>query len=94
MHTWPTKDPDEVLDYQFDWTDRLEDAETIVTSTFVRASGDVTLGANDTAGAVTTIWISGGTAGTLSVITNRITTSEGRTYEESAKFRVRSSTGG
>lgn len=90
MHVWPAKDPDEVIDYQFDWSDRLEDAETISSSAFSLAEGDVTLGANDTAGAVTTIWLSGGTLGTVSIVTNRIITSEGRTYDESAKLRIRS----
>lgn len=89
MDTWPAKDPEEVLDYQFDWTDRLVTGETISTSDFIRASGDVTLGAESFVGAFTTVWLSGGTVGTVNVITNRITTSQGRTYDQSARLRIR-----
>lgn len=90
MDSWPSKDPDEVLDYRFDWTDRLLAGETILTSDFVLASGDVVLGSESVASPVTTVWISGGTAGTVSVITNRVVTSQGRTYDVSARLRVRS----
>lgn len=93
MDSWPHKDPDEVLDYQFDWTNRLEDGETIATSTMLVASGSVTLDSDDKSGAITTAWLSGGTVDDVCVITNRVTTSANRTYEESAKIRIRSSTG-
>lgn len=89
MHSWPTKDPNEVLDYQIDWTDRLVTGETITTSDFILESGNVTLGTETYSGAVTTVWISGGTHGSTSVITNRITTSASRIYDESARLRIR-----
>lgn len=89
MNSWPSKDPEEVLDYQFDWTARLAEGETIAASTFVLASGDVTLGSAAEADGITTVWIEGGTLGTAAVITNRIETSAGRTYDESARLRVR-----
>lgn len=90
MHSWPSKDPNEVLDYQMDWTDRLLVGETIATSNFTVAAGDVVKNSQDLAGALTTVWLSGGTEGTKCVITNRITTSAGRTYDESATLRIRS----
>lgn len=97
MDTWPNKDPNEVLDYQFDWAataaqggPRLVTAETITASTFTRASGDVTIDSQSYSGAVTTVWLSGGTEGSVSVITNRIVTSAGRTYDQSARLRIRS----
>lgn len=90
MQSWPSKDPDEVLDYQFDWTSRLVTNETITTSTFLVADGSVTLTNPTVAGALTTIWISGGVAGEANTVTNRIVTNQGRTYDESAKLRVRS----
>jgi hypothetical protein len=89
MNNWPTKDPNEVLDYSFDWTDRLLASETISVSTFERAEGDVVVGAASIAGGITTVWLSGGTAGLANVITNRIVTNQGRTYDESARVRVR-----
>ena len=90
MHTWPSKDPDEELDYQFDWSERLEVGETISASTFILASGSVTLADPAVAGGLTTIWITGGEAGEVNTITNRVTTSAGRIYDESAKLRIRS----
>lgn len=90
MFSWPAKDPDEVLDYQFNWTDRLEAGETIATSTMLVASGDVVIDSESNLGEVTTVWLSGGTDSTVSIITNRITTSALRTYEESARLRIRS----
>ncbi len=90
MHSWPPKDPNEVLDYQMDWSDRLEDGETILTSTFVVASGDIAKDSQEFSGALTTVWFSGGTEGVKNVITNRVVTSDGRTYDESAIIRIRS----
>jgi hypothetical protein len=88
--TWPTKDPDEVLDYNVNWTDRLEVGETIVASFFSVAEGDVVIDDDDELNGVCTVWLSGGTAGTVAIILNRIETSEGRTYDQSVKLRIRS----
>lgn len=89
MHTWPHKDPNEVLDYRVDWTGRLESGETISTSTVFRASGDVVLDSQGFVGAIVTVWLSGGTDDSLNVLTSRIVTSAGRVYDESVKLRVR-----
>lgn len=91
MVSWPAKDPNEVLDYRVDWTDRLLDGETISTSDFTLASGDVMIDSEPSPVAgVATVWLSGGTEGTVSVLTNRITTSSARTYDQSARLRIRS----
>lgn len=94
MITWPSKDPNEVLDYQLDWADpaspRLLTGETLLTSTFTVVSGDVVI--NSTAFAptgLTTVWLSGGTAGTVCEILNRVTTSGGRTYDQTMRLRIR-----
>lgn len=94
MITWPAKDPDEVLDYGFDWANaddpRLEAGETLLTSDFSVASGDVEIDSQDfEATGIATVWLSGGTAGTVCTILNRVTTSGGRTYDQSAKLRIR-----
>lgn len=89
MDNWPPKDPDEVLDYQVDWTDRLEEGETISDSEFLLADGDVDIDSIDEANGITTVWLSGGTLGTICVLTNRITTSEGRTYDKSVRLRIK-----
>ena len=94
MLTWPTKDPDEVLDYQLDWADeaqpRLVTGETLVTSTWSVVEGDVVIDSETFApSGLTTVWLSAGTAGQNTLL-NRVTTSGGRTYDQSVKLRVRS----
>lgn len=89
MASWPTKDPDEVLDYQVDWTNRLQVGETISTCDFSVVSGAVTINSEGNVGALATVWLSGGTAGELCSILNRITTSAGRTYDQTVKLRIR-----
>jgi hypothetical protein len=79
---WGIKDPDEVLDYQIDWAregdSRLEDGETLLTSNFSVAEGDVVIDNQAfSAPGLTTVWLSGGTVGTMCVILNRVTTSGG-----------------
>lgn len=94
MQSWPHKDPDEILDYQFNWAQadggRLETGETIIASYFSVEEGDVVID-SDTfiPTGLTTVWLSGGTLGTSSVIRNRIVTSEDRTYDKSARLRIR-----
>jgi hypothetical protein len=56
------KDPDAVLDYAIDWTDRLG-SDTISTSTWTVPSG-ITKDSDNKTTAKTTIWLSGGTVGT------------------------------
>lgn len=84
---WPTKDQDEVLDYQMNWLARL-DGDTIDTSTWVVPAGLVK--DSDTfSGPVATVWLSGGTDGENYTLLNRITTAGGRTMDASVKLRVR-----
>lgn len=90
MLTWPSKDPNEVLDYQVDWTARLATGETISTSTFTVPTGTVVINSSSFLGAVATVWLSGGTEGEACVILNRMVTSAGRTYDQSVKLRIRS----
>lgn len=95
MKSWPLpKDPNDVCDYQFDWSRRLEPGETIASSTFTVDQGsvvvDTTTNPPTIDGALTTFWLSGGTDRETCVITNRIVTSEGRTYDDSARLRIRS----
>lgn len=80
------KDPDAKLDYAVDWSVWLADGETIVTSDWVVPDGlaeDSASFDDDSA----TVWLTGGTAGTEYVVTNRITTGAGRIDDRS--FRIR-----
>jgi hypothetical protein len=89
MLTWPPKDPNEVLDYQVDWSQRLETGETISSSTFTVVTGDVIIDSSTHSTTGTTAWLSGGTNGTPCEVLNRITTSGGRTYDQTLKLRIR-----
>lgn len=90
MNSWPNKDPDEVLDYQFDWTARLVTGELISASTFTVPQGTVVMDSDSfTPQGVATVWLSGGAAGELCLINNHITTTLGREYDETAKLRIR-----
>lgn len=80
-------DPDDVLDYGFNWTEWLN-GDTIVSSVwFTKAEDAITEGANgktdshdDTR---TKAWFSTGEAGKSYMVTNRIVTLGGRTKDRS-----------
>lgn len=85
--TWPFKDPDEVLDYQLDWSARLA-GDTIATSTWI-VPANITKDSDSNTTTTTTIWLSGGTLGDLVEITNRITTAAGRTMDQSVRLKIK-----
>ena len=82
-----TKDPDAVLDYGFDWSDWLASGETISTSAWVVDTG-ITADSDSNTTTITTVWLSGGTAGKVYRITNSITTSAGREDDRSLLIKV------
>lgn len=73
------KDPDATLDYTIDWSAWLTTInDTIITSTWDMADGPTWVDETFT-DTTTTIWLSGGTDGTLYAISNTIATEGGRT---------------
>jgi hypothetical protein len=88
---WPFKDPNEVLDYQIDWSDRL-DGDTIDASTWAFASGDgmLVMDSDSFTGTTTTLWLSGGTLNATYEVTNHITTDGGREMDQTAKIKLKS----
>lgn len=93
-HNWATKDPDEVLDYAHDWSARVG-SDTISgtpTATVDDESGLVIDGTS-TASGVQTVWVSGGTANKTAIITLRLNTAGGRTYEEMVRLPIRNGGG-
>ena len=84
---WPPKDPDEVLDYELDWTDRLA-GDTISTSSWTVPTG-ITKASDTKTTTVTTVWLSGGTIGTKYELTNRIVTAGGRTMDQSVDISIK-----
>ncbi len=83
------KDPAASLDYQVDWTDWLG-ADVISASTWTVASpaGGLSAGASSFTDTAAKVWLSGGTAGQVVRVTNRITTSIGRIDERSFNVRL------
>ena len=84
-----TKDPNAVLDYSIDWgAGYLQSGETIGSSIWAIFPADMTQGAAGNTASVASVTVSGGAAGQIYQITNRITTSLGRTDERSVTVIV------
>lgn len=86
------KDPGETEAYTFDWNDTIEDslaaAETISTSTWAVAHGDVTLGTDTKTTTTTTVPIIGGTKGQVCDVKNTVVTSQSRTLVRRLVVRI------
>lgn len=82
----PNKDPDEILDYQIDWSERLG-TDTITTSIWILPVG-ITENSNSFTDTTATIWLSGGTDGARYDLVNRVTSSGGRTLEQTISLLV------
>jgi hypothetical protein len=80
------KDPDALLDYSFDWSPWL-DSDTISTSTWIVPAG-LTIVNEGRNVAVTYVWLSAGTVGARYTVTNRVTTTGGRTDDRSLVTNV------
>lgn len=91
--TWPPKDPEEVLDYTIDWSDRMS-GDTITTSEWeMDPDNDDELlieDSNSISGENTIIWLSGGTLGETYFLTNHIVTSAGREMDQTVKLKIKS----
>jgi hypothetical protein len=85
---WSPKDPDEVLDYGIDWSQRLA-GDIIDTSTFTVPSG-IVMNSQSHTNTTTTIWLSGGSEGVSYDILNRIVTNGSRTMDRTVGLRIKS----
>lgn len=83
---WESKRPNEVRTRVIDWSEFL-DGETI-TSSDITVDG-VTLDSDTNDDTTVTVWLSGGTDGTLASVTNTIVTSGGRTETEVFTLNIR-----
>lgn len=82
-----TKDPDATLDYGCDWSEWLDAGETITASSWAVPLG-LTLESADHTGTLAVAWLSGGATGNVYRVTNRVTTSAGRTDERTLLIYV------
>lgn len=80
------KDPNAVLDYSIDWTRWLA-GDQIATSQWQVPVG-LTMITDTATTTKTTVWLSGGVAGQSYTVTNRITTTGGRTEDRSFTLSV------
>ena len=85
---FPEKDPNEVLDYELDWTNKLNSNEHIHASLFT--IDNATIDSSSFTNKSTTLWISGGIEGTTANILNRITTSQNRIMDQTVLLPIRS----
>jgi hypothetical protein len=83
----PPKDPDEVLDYEMNWTKTLA-GDTIASSSVILEEGDCVVDSQEFSGAVQTVWLSGGSHNTDCILTMRIVTAFGRTFDEVIKVKI------
>jgi hypothetical protein len=103
--SWPFKDPDEILDFDIDWTQRLFSEEelalfnagrdidpddAIATSVFSLPAGWPVAISSSYTGTATKVWLSGVAEYQTYLIRNRITTVSGRTMDQTARLKVRS----
>jgi hypothetical protein len=96
MKPWPAKDPEEVLDYGFDWSKRQIGEDVIVQSTAQVIEGDVVVNEHGPGpvldcphGQGTVTWLSGGTAGTTCLIRLHMITTSARQLEETLKIKIK-----
>ncbi len=87
MLTWPSKDPNEVLDYQLDWTPRLA-GDTIVTSTWLVTGAQLLIANQSNTTSISTVWLSGGRELQTYQCLNRIVTAAGRTMDETVSIAI------
>jgi len=90
---YPNKDPDSVLDYGMDWSNWLPDGDIIQSSNWIMEatvnSGALTIDSDSFDDNFTVVWLSGGEDGAVYNITNRITTVQGRTQDQSVGISIR-----
>ena len=91
--SWPLKDPNDLLDYQFDIAPALigNDGDAISTldiTIFPSATGDLALASTTADGSRAVLWLSAGQSGTIYTVTLTIGTQAGRTIARSVLLPV------
>lgn len=88
------KDPDETVDYGINWRFRDEDDEIVASTWTVQAgltkiADPITSVVDPFTSTTTTVWVTGGSAGTSYTARNRITTLKGRVRDRTIIISVR-----
>lgn len=83
------KDPNEVLDYDLDWSAQMTaDTDEIVSSMWTVPAG-ITKDSQSATTTRTKVWLSGGTANATYELLNRIVTDGGRTFDQTVKLKMK-----
>jgi len=89
MTTTFKKDPDAVLDYEFDWSAWLTDISDSISGTPVwMLSPGLTKVSQSNTSSVAAAFISGGVLGETETVTCRITTAGGRTDDRTVNLKI------
>lgn len=90
MKSWPTKDPDEVLDYKVLWGLELGE-DTIASSSFsLVVPAGLVVDSDTFTTTDATIWLSGGDEGEIATVLNTVTTAGGRVMEKGVQIAISS----
>lgn len=80
------KDPAARLDYAVDWSAWLPEGDTVAAAEWL--PGGLTVDGTSLAGAVATVWLTGGTPGVTYRVTCRVTTTAGRIDDRTMRIFV------
>lgn len=80
------KDPEAVLDYTIDWSGWIASGDAITASEWTASNG-LTVVEHSFNGSTTTVKVSGGVAGAHFLLTNTITTDDGRIDERTIRLK-------
>jgi hypothetical protein len=82
------KDPDAVLDYKIDWSAWLG-TDTITASQWLSEDEALVIDSEEASDTETVVWLSGGEIRKRHLVTNRITTADGRTNDRSIRISIK-----
>lgn len=84
------KDPDAVLDYSLNWSEWVPAGDEIVNASATASPSGLTVDSCDVdEGDITTVWLSGGEAGTTYTVVVHVTTDAGREDDRSIQIVVK-----
>jgi hypothetical protein len=87
--SWPSKDPDETLDYVIDWSERLPAGDLIAQSSWSLPTG-LSSDRDEFEGQQSVVWLNGGTEGQTYSLTNTVETVQGRVLQQTVRIRIKS----
>lgn len=86
------KDPDEIKDYELDWSPLLVDGDILVSSswTIISSGSSLVVDSSSFTGTLSSVWFSGGETSLSPIeILNRVETQGGRTYDQTMKLKIK-----